>query len=140
MGSTRFHPADAPETIRAIDSVQQLFAAGRPSDGLADTLREQGISYLVVRNDLDPDTSRSARPILVHHAIEGSPGLTKVAQFGDPVGAGAVEGFVADSDLRPQYPAVEIYAVGANDHDGEPYFTDIDTMPRVAGGPRRCCG
>ncbi|MDO2972376.1 alpha-(1-_3)-arabinofuranosyltransferase [Mycobacteroides abscessus] len=128
-------PLTPPETIRAIDSVQQLFAAGRPSDGLADTLREQGISYLVVRNDLDPDTSRSARPILVHHTIEGSPGLIKVAQFGDPVGAGAVEGFVADSDLRPQYPAVEIYAVGANDHDGEPYFTDIDTMPRVAGGP-----
>ena len=128
-------PLTPPETIRAIDSVQQLFAAGRPSDGLADTLEQQGISYLVVRNDLDPDTSRSARPILVHHTIEGSPGLTKVAQFGDPVGAGTVEGFVADSDLRPKYPAVEIYAVGRETGYGEPYFADIDSMPRVAGGP-----
>lgn len=128
-------PLTPPETIRAIDSVQQLFAAGRPSDGLADTLEQQGISYLVVRNDLDPDTSRSARPILVHHTIEGSPGLTKVAQFGDPVGAGTVEGFVADSDLRPKYPAVEIYSVGRQKAYGQPYFTDIDSMPRVAGGP-----
>ncbi|MGH3724890.1 MAG: alpha-(1-_3)-arabinofuranosyltransferase domain-containing protein [Mycobacterium sp.] len=129
-------PLTPPETIRAIDSVQQLFAAGRPSDGLADTLAQQGISYLVVRNDLDPETSRSARPILVHHTIEGSPGLTKVAQFGDPVGAGTVEGFVADSDLRPQYPAVEVYAVaGHQKRYGDPYFTDVDSMPRVAGGP-----
>ena len=53
-----------------------------------DTLAGQGISYLVVRNDLDPETSRSARPILVHRAVDGSPGLTQVAQFGDPVGPG----------------------------------------------------
>ena len=55
-------PLTPPQTIRALDSVQRLFAAGRPSGGLADTLARQGISYLVVRNDLDPDTSRSARP------------------------------------------------------------------------------
>ncbi|MEU9805707.1 alpha-(1-_3)-arabinofuranosyltransferase [Mycobacterium sp. NPDC050853] len=139
-------PLTPPETIRAIDSVQQLFAAGRSSDGLADTLAQQGISYLVVRNDLDPDTSRSARPILVHRTIEGSPGLTKVTQFGDPVGAGTVEGFVADSDLRPQYPAIEIYAVQPQgrrhpdlpyylQHYGDPYFADLNSMPLVAGGP-----
>ena len=46
----------------------------------------------MVRNDLDPETSRSARPILVHRAIDGSPGLTKVAQFGDPVGPGDARG------------------------------------------------
>ncbi|WP_139309627.1 alpha-(1-_3)-arabinofuranosyltransferase domain-containing protein, partial [Escherichia coli] len=63
-------PLTPPETIRALDSVQRLFASGRPSPGLADTLARQGISYVVVRNDLDPDTSRSARPILVHRAVE----------------------------------------------------------------------
>jgi len=108
-------PLTPPATIRAVDSVQRLLAAGRPSAGLADTLALQGISYVVVRNDLDPDTSRSARPILVHRAIDGSPGLTKVAQFGDPVGAGTVPGFVADSDLRPRYPAVEIYRVASDE-------------------------
>ncbi|RAV02494.1 hypothetical protein DQP56_05235 [Mycolicibacter senuensis] len=131
-------PLTPPQTIRALDSVQRLFAAGRPSAGLADTLARQGISYLVVRNDLDPDTSRSARPLLVHRAVDGSPGLHRVAQFGDPVGSGTVPGFVSDSGLRPAYPAIEIYRVGdpaAGANPGAPYLADLDAMQRVAGGP-----
>ncbi|MGV0627783.1 alpha-(1-_3)-arabinofuranosyltransferase domain-containing protein [Mycolicibacter minnesotensis] len=130
-------PLTPPQTIRALDSVQRLFAAGRPSAGLADTLTRQGISYLVVRNDLDPDTSRSARPLLVHRAIDGSPGLRRVAQFGDPIGSGTVPGFVSDSGLRPAYPAIEIYRVGdppAGTNPGAPYLADLDAMPRVSGG------
>ncbi|WP_374023341.1 alpha-(1-_3)-arabinofuranosyltransferase family protein [Mycobacterium sp. HNNTM2301] len=126
-------PLTPPQTIRALDSVQRLFAAGRPSVGLADALARQGISYVVVRNDLDPDTSRSARPILVHRAVDGSPGLQKVAQFGEPVGPGTLAGFVADSGLRPRYPAVEVYRVTGG--SGAPYFADVDRMPRVEGGP-----
>ena len=131
-------PLTPPQTIRALDSVQRLFAAGRPSAGLADTLARQGISYVVVRNDLDPETSRSARPLLVHRAIEGSPGLTKVAQFGDAVGPGTLAGFITDSGLRPKYPAVEVYRVdgaGAPPNPGQPYLTDVDAMARVDGGP-----
>jgi arabinofuranan 3-O-arabinosyltransferase len=129
-------PLTPPQTIRALDSVQRLFAAGRPSAGLADTLARQGISYVVVRNDLDPDTSRSARPILVHRAIGGSPRLAKVAEFGASVGPGPVSGFVTDSGLRPRYPAVEIYrvATAGGDH-GAPYLADIDQLARVDGGP-----
>ncbi|MEU0497292.1 DUF3367 domain-containing protein [Mycobacterium sp. NPDC006124] len=127
-------PLTPPETIRALDSVQRLFAAGRPSPGLADTLVRQGISYLVVRNDLDPETSRSARPLLVHRVVDESPGLTKVAQFGDPVGPGTLKGFVTDSGLRPAYPPVEIYHVeGAKPL--RPYVSDVDAMARVDGGP-----
>ncbi|MDT5146340.1 MAG: arabinofuranan 3-O-arabinosyltransferase, partial [Mycobacterium sp.] len=123
-------------TIRALDSVQRLIAAGRPSAGLADTLARQGISYVALRNDLDPETSRSARPILVHRAVEGSPGLQKVAQFGAPVGPGTLAGFVADSGLRPRYPAVEIYQViSGPDDPGSPYFVDADRLARVDGGP-----
>ncbi len=128
-------PLTPPQTIRALDSVQRLFAAGQPSVGLADTLARQGISYVVVRNDLDPETSRSARPILVHRALAGSPGLTKVAEFGAPVGPGSVPGFVADGGLRPRYPAVEIYRVGGAGDPGVPYFADADRLPRVDGGP-----
>ena len=127
-------PLTPPQTIRALDSVQRLFAAGRPSAGLADTLAQQGISYVVVRNDLDPDTSRSARPLLVHRVMDGSPGLTKVAQFGEPVGPGTLAGFITDSGLRPRYAAVEIYRV-----DGamtvRPYLADANAMARVDGGP-----
>ena len=132
-------PLTPPQTIRALDSVQRLLAAGLPSPGLADTLARQGISYVVLRNDLDPQTSRSARPILVHRAIEGSPGLQKVTQFGEPVGPGTVAGFVADSGLRPRYPAVEIYRVtppaGAPGDPGAPYFVNTDQLARVDGGP-----
>ena len=130
-------PLTPPQTIRALDSVQRLFAAGRPSAGLADTLARQGISYVVLRNDLDPDTSRSARPILVHRAIAGSPRLQKVAQFGAPVGPGPVAGFVTDSGLRPRYPAVEIYRVdvAATANPAAPYLTDTDQLARVDGGP-----
>jgi len=131
-------PLTPPQTIRALDSVQRLFAAGRPSAGLADTLARQGISYVVVRNDLDPESSRSARPLLVHRAVEGSPGLTKVAQFGEPVGPGTLDGFISDSGLRPKYPAVEIFRVngaGAPLNPGQPYLADEAAMARVDGGP-----
>ncbi|MGY4654533.1 alpha-(1-_3)-arabinofuranosyltransferase domain-containing protein [Mycobacterium sp. URHB0021] len=128
-------PLTPPATIRALDSVQRLFAAGRPSAGLADTLAREGISYVVVRNDLDPETSRSARPVLVHRAIEGSPGLSKVAQFGDPVGPGTLAGFITDSGLRPRYPAVEIYRVDTAEKPMAPYLVDTDAMSRVDGGP-----
>jgi arabinofuranan 3-O-arabinosyltransferase len=128
-------PLTPPATIRALDSVQRLFAAGRPSAGLADTLARQGISYVVVRNDLDPETSRSARPLLVHRAIEGSPGLSKVAQFGEPVGPGTLAGFITDSGLRPRYPAVEIYKVATPTIPSTPYLVDTGAMARVDGGP-----
>ena len=128
-------PLTPPQTIRALDSVQRLFAAGRPSAGLADTLARQGISYVVVRNDLDPETSRSARPLLVHRAIDGSPGLSKVAQFGEPVGPGTLEGFITDSGLRPRFPGVEIYRVDTGANPPSPYLVDTDAMARVDGGP-----
>ncbi|MGH3967135.1 MAG: alpha-(1-_3)-arabinofuranosyltransferase domain-containing protein, partial [Mycobacterium sp.] len=128
-------PLTPPQTIRALDSVQRLLAAGRPSAGLADTLARQGISYVVLRNDLDPDTSRSARPILVHRAIAGSPRLQKVAQFGAPVGHRPVSGFISDSGLRPHYPAVEIYRVVTGDNPAAPYLADTDRLRRVDGGP-----
>jgi arabinofuranan 3-O-arabinosyltransferase len=128
-------PLTPPDTIRALDSVQRLFAAGRPSAGLADTLARQGILYVVVRNDLDPETSRSARPMLVHRTIEGSGGLVKVAQFGEPVGPGTLAGFITDSGLRPRYPAVEIYKVDSPTIPSTPYLVDTDAMARVDGGP-----
>nr|WP_233434579.1 alpha-(1->3)-arabinofuranosyltransferase [Nocardia yamanashiensis] len=106
-------PLNPPGAIRAMDSVQRLIADGRPSTGLAPTLAAQGIGILVLRNDLDPDTARSTRPMLAHRAIEGSPGLVKVTEFGEPSEPRKVDGLVADGDLRPSYPAIEIYRVEA---------------------------
>nr|WP_228535654.1 alpha-(1->3)-arabinofuranosyltransferase family protein [Nocardia sp. BSTN01] len=119
-------PLTPPGAIRAMDSVQRLIADGRPSTGLAPTLIDQGIGILVLRNDLDPDTSRSTRPMLAHEAIEGSPGITKVAEFGNPIEVGHGDGLVADGDLRPTYPAIEIYRVSDGD-SGQP--ADIRSGP-----------
>ena len=144
-------PLNPPGTIRAMDSVQRLIADGRPSTGLAATLADQGIGFLVLRNDLDPETSRSTRPILAHRAIEGSPGLTKVTSFGANIGPRAADaGLVVDNDLLPAYPAVEIYRVdvpppgtpvdvrsGTGAPPGFPgaYTTPLDSIPVVRGGP-----
>lgn len=144
-------PLNPPGTIRAMDSVQRLIADGRPSTGLAATLADQGIGVLVLRNDLDPETSRSTRPMLAHRAIEGSPGLTKVAEFGDLIGPRAADaGLVVDNDLQPAYPAIEIYRVevpppgtpvdvrgGTGAPPGFPgaYTVALDSVPVVQGGP-----
>ncbi|BEK99312.1 alpha-(1-_3)-arabinofuranosyltransferase [Nocardia seriolae] len=143
-------PLNPPGAIRAMDSVQRLIADGRPSAGLAATLAGQGIGILVLRNDLDPETSRATRPMLAHRAIEGSPGLKKVTEFGDPVETGRVEGLVADGDLRPDYPAIEIYRVEATT-PGKPtdvrsgvgapssfpgaFTVPLESLPVVQGGP-----
>ncbi|MFC7446664.1 alpha-(1-_3)-arabinofuranosyltransferase domain-containing protein [Rhodococcus daqingensis] len=132
-------PLVPPGAIRALDSVQRLVADGSPSAGLAETLLGQGIGYVVVRNDLDPETSRSTRPALVHQAIDGSPGLEKVAQFGEDIGPGEADGLVTDSDLQPLYPAVEIYRVSDPNRPGAigsgPFTVDLDAAPMVQGGP-----
>ncbi|MET8800077.1 alpha-(1-_3)-arabinofuranosyltransferase [Nocardia sp. NPDC004568] len=144
-------PLNPPGTIRAMDSIQRLIADGRPSDGLAAALRGQGIGVLVLRNDLDPDTSRSTRPLLAHNAVERSPGLHKVAEFGKPVeNDSGRDDFVVDADLRPDYPAVEIYRVdapapgtpaevrggtGAPEQFPGAYTVPLDSVPVVQGGP-----
>lgn len=144
-------PLNPPGTIRAMDSVQRLVADGRPSDGLAPTLAAQGIGVLVLRNDLDPETSRSTRPMLAHRALDGSPGLRKVAEFGPPIEATAIaDGLVVDGDLLPAYPAIEIYrvdtpgtgtpeqvesGVGAPGSFPGAYTVPLADVPVVQGGP-----
>ncbi|PAY22638.1 hypothetical protein CEY15_12150 [Dietzia natronolimnaea] len=128
-------PLQPAPAIRALDAVQRRLADGDPAPGMAATLASLGIGYLVVRNDLTAD-SGAPRPILVHQAIDGSPGLVKVAEFGEPVGGTDVGdeagggatvddlatvdtvdtiddevAVVPDSGLRPAYPAIEIYRV-----------------------------
>jgi len=129
-------PLVPPGAIRALDAVQRSVADGRPSPGLAATLRGMGIGYLVVRNDLDPETSPSARPALVHRAVEGSPGIERVAEFGSTIETNPGEGIVDDTDLRPGYRAVEIFRVAEPaDAPTGPYLVDAGSVPVVQGGP-----
>ncbi|AZG46345.1 Alpha-(1-_3)-arabinofuranosyltransferase [Gordonia insulae] len=130
-------PLTPPGAIRALDSVQRAIADGRGSPGLAPTLAQQGIGFVVLRADLDPDTSRSARPLVAQQALDSSPGLTRVATFGPDVGPASVPGVVRDNGLRPELPAIAIYAVrSGNGFPGTgPVLVDADSAPRVAGGP-----
>ncbi|MFW0783104.1 alpha-(1-_3)-arabinofuranosyltransferase [Gordonia sp. CPCC 206044] len=130
-------PLTPPGAIRALDSVQRDIADGRGSPGLAATLAQQGIGFVVLRADLDPDTSRSARPLVAQQALDNSPGLTRAATFGPRVGPGSVPGVVRDSGLRPPMPAIQIYAVHADDtaRGTGPSLVDADSAPRVTGGP-----
>ena len=135
-------PLTPPGAIRAMDSVQRDIAAGRPSPGLAATLAGQGIDFVVLRADLDPETSRSARPLLAQQTLTGSPGLRRVATFGPRVGPPSARGVVRDNGLRPDMPAIQIFAV---DHGGNsdvasfpgtgPILTDTASATRISGGP-----
>ncbi|MCG7633310.1 alpha-(1-_3)-arabinofuranosyltransferase [Gordonia McavH-238-E] len=131
-------PLTPPGAIRALDSVQREIAAGRGSPGLAATLAGQGIGFVVLRADLDPETSRSARPLLAQQALDESPGLHRVAEFGPQIGPPSVRGVVRDNGLRPAMPAVQIFAVDAPGSPAAgtgPRLVDTAGLPRVAGGP-----
>lgn len=137
-------PLAPPGNIRMLDAVEVRLAAGRPSPGLSAYLRRAGVARLVVRNDLRPSDDVPL-PVLVHQAIEGSPGLTKVAEFGPDVG-GPVrldEGddedgedeersrrLVVDGGWHAAYPAVEVYEVTAAGAAGGSL-----APPVVVGGP-----
>ena len=121
--------------IRMLDAVEERLSTGRPSPGLAGFLRRAGVGRLVVRNDLRP-SSDVPLPVLVHQALEGSPGLEKVADFGPRVGGRVVleseddERLIADDGWRDSYPAIEVFEVA-----GSTSAVASDEAPLVVGGP-----
>jgi arabinofuranan 3-O-arabinosyltransferase len=126
-------PLARPGHIRFLDAVERRLAAGRPSPGLAAYLRGAGVGYLVVRNDLDYARAGSARPVLVHAAISGSPGISRIATFGPAVGGGSTPQGLVDEQLDRPYPAVEVFAVGGAASVAEAY--PADQLVQVSGGP-----
>ena len=128
-------PLTPPGNIRMLDAIEARFAQGKGSTGLATYLRRAGISFLVVRNDLArlPDIPD---PVLVHQAIEDSPGLQKVASFGPDVGGEAHldkgrQRVLINSGWQNEYPAVEIFEVSGTGA----YAVQAASLPTVVGGP-----
>ncbi len=122
--------------IRMLDAIEQRLAQGRGSDGLAAYLRRSGVRYLVVRNDL-VRSSATPDPVLVHQALDTSPGIVRVVGFGGDVGG---EAHLEDDDgdrilinggWQDEYQAVEIFEVRG---DWSPAET-ADELPVVVGGP-----
>ena len=121
--------------IRMLDAVESRLSQGRGGTGLARLLARSGVSHVVVRNDLTrsgdvPD------PVLVHQALEDSPGLERVRTFGPDIGgAPRIEGelgkAMVNGGWQDEYPALEVYAV--QDDTSRASTTDRPTV--VVGGP-----
>ena len=106
-------PFGGPDDIRMLDGIEDVLATGQGSPGLPETLRRDGVRFVVVRNDLDWRRSRSPRPIVVRTALTRS-GLTSVAQFGR-VAKPKIADPITDlglSTTEAGFPAVEIYSSG----------------------------
>lgn len=128
-------PFVPPGNIRALDAIEERLTQGRPSRGLAPFLARAGVEFLVVRNDVIkapdiPDT------VLLHQALDGSPGLRRTTGFGPNLGSPAH--FVEDGERnvinggwQTDYQAIEIYEVVA----GGPGAVAADELPLVVGGP-----
>lgn len=117
---------------RLLEAIDQQITAGAGAPGLTAVLARMGVKYIVVRNDLQRADLYGAWPAKVHQALDSSPGIVKVAQFGStPVGNAAPSNAVSSFD--PPYPPVEIYQVTGADPVAIVQPT-ADTM-RVFGAP-----
>lgn len=128
-------PLTPPGTIRMMDAIQRRIDQGSGGSGLADYLRRAGVSHVVVRNDL----VRSAGivdPVLVHQALQATPGLRPVKTFGPVVGGQAVllgdQGrALVNGGWQNEYAAIEVYEL-----DQAVTPTAVSSSPPVVvGGP-----
>ena len=119
-------------TVRVLDTVESVLAAGSGAPGLASLLSRAGVRYLLVRADLDTGRSDSLRQLTVRAALNGSPGLRPVVKFGPDVGGQPLTSFV-DRGLDVRVPALEVYEVEQPASPVSAY--DLADVRTVVGGP-----
>ncbi|MCO6005980.1 alpha-(1-_3)-arabinofuranosyltransferase [Actinoallomurus purpureus] len=131
-GERQLVPAGSAGLTRMMDAIDQRITTGQGSQGLTEVLARMGVRYLLVRNDLQRSDLRGAWPARVHQALDASPGIRRVAWFGDvPAGSTLPDDAVGSPD-QP-YAPVEIYEVGgADDAVG---LLDADRALRLYGSP-----
>ncbi|GAA1998621.1 alpha-(1-_3)-arabinofuranosyltransferase [Nocardiopsis rhodophaea] len=124
---------------RLTHELDQRISSGRGSAGLTATLSRMGVTYLLVRNDLQRTGNNGGWPARVHQALRDSPGITRVVAFGPEIGA--TEAYRASEWYDQPYRSLEIYKVGdgVDGRDGGPAPV-VGTVPadkalRVTGGP-----
>ncbi|HEY2307414.1 MAG TPA: alpha-(1-_3)-arabinofuranosyltransferase family protein [Streptosporangiaceae bacterium] len=121
----------SPGNERLLDAIDQRLAAGAGSAAVTSVLARMGVRYVLVRNDLARTDLNGAWPARISQALAASPGITRVAQFGAPVGTTPAGD--AATDFDPPYPPVQIYQVAG----AQPVATvqpAAGTL-RVYGGP-----
>ncbi|SDF52855.1 arabinofuranan 3-O-arabinosyltransferase [Blastococcus aurantiacus] len=120
--------------IRMLDAVEAQLARGKASAGLSRYLGRGGISHLVLRNDLDITDTGSTRTSLVRQALLGSPGITRVASFGDDYPQAELPSrTLLDAGLSEPAPAIEVYAVA--DPAPRAWTAPLSSAVTVHGGP-----
>lgn len=120
--------------VRWMDEVERVLASGQGSPALGDFLARAGVSHLVIRNDLEWWRTGTARPAVVHQALERSTGLRRVASFGPLSGRAPRDPVeLVGYDVDPGYPAIEIFAVTPS--RGLVSLVDAAAVTAVTGGP-----
>ncbi len=133
-------PLGGAGNARLLDAIDAVVRSGHGEKGLAPVLGRAGVRFLVVRNDLDAgrENGTITSPLLVHAALESSPGIRRVAAFGPLVGNASEGGVVVAGGTQIAVPAVEIFEVGGP-------VRRVVTYPlagtlRVSGGPGSLLG
>jgi arabinofuranan 3-O-arabinosyltransferase len=129
-------PLTPAGNIRMLDAVEAWVNQGRGSPALTAYLRRAGVTHLVIRNDL-ARTGDNTDPVLVHQALDNSPGLVREKTFGPIVGGsasldeGVLGRVVINGGWQDRYPAIEVYHV-----EGDlAAARAADRTPVVVGGP-----
>ncbi len=103
-------PIAQPGYVRLLDAIEADLAGGRGDPALPAVLARSGIRYVVVRNDLDTQKSEATPLRFVHAAVDNTPGLTKVAQFGPDLSPKDDPNRLVDLGLTRAQGAVDVYA------------------------------
>lgn len=103
-------PLSSAGNIRLLDAVDDVLASGMGSSGLAEVLARSGVRWVIVRNDLSAQ-SRPPRPILIHQALDRSPGLAFRGGFGPVLPPFRSGQEVVDDGLQQPYTPVEVWEV-----------------------------
>ncbi len=126
---------------RFLDAIEYVFESGNVPNGMTTYLTRAGITYLIVRNDVDWQASESPSPAKVHSVLSQM-NYVSVANFGPLIPS---QDYLTTSTngsaplIPPKYPAVQIYAPQSLIGKILPQYP-VTTMPTsktvlVSGGP-----
>ncbi|MGI9196718.1 MAG: alpha-(1-_3)-arabinofuranosyltransferase domain-containing protein [Candidatus Nanopelagicales bacterium] len=104
-------PLSSAGNVRWLDAIQERLDSGRGTPGLADALARAGVTYVVLRNDIDQRRSETPRTVLIRQALVRSGGFTPAAGFGPALPPYRTPTTVVDFGLQDTTAAVEVWRV-----------------------------